>query len=242
MTNRRGYWLTVVSVNWGRGYRPGEFKANVLNVLEHTDGREHVVILTQELDEEPDPAHEKRVYRAMLDPGTHRVGWRTREPIALSPPFDVRRERIVKTMGAGGAIGAPKGTGPTRYAVSCIGGVGGLEVGFGNTHPHRRMPNRAVARARVSGQRVFRGEMNRLFDRPTKSGAHLELEGTRTLQGTIDPHDPLVARFHVTPGRGIPVIYGGDFNTPWRSYPQVIKGEQTAIGRGLDLIRFANHR
>lgn len=238
---RSGYWLTVVSVNWGRGYRPGEFKANVLNVLDHTDGREHVVILTQELDEEPDPAHEKRVYRTMLDPGTHRVGWQTREPIALSPPFNVRRERVVKTMGAGGDIGAPKGTGPTRYAVSCIGGVNGLEVGFGNTHPHRRMPNRAVARARVSGQRVFKQQMNGLFQADSKFGSHLELVNTGSLNGTIDPHDPLWARFHVTPGRGLPVVYGGDMNTPWKSYPRVLPGEKTAIGKGLDIIRYANH-
>ncbi len=241
MSKRPSFWLTVVSVNWGRGYAPGVFKQNVLNVLEHTAGREHVVIMPTELDEEPDPAHEKRQFLKMLEPGTQRVGWRTREPIVLSPGFDVRRPRVVKTMGAGGDIGAPKGTGPTRFAVSCVAGIGPLEVGFGNTHPHRRMANRAVAKARLDGRRIFKQQMNGLYRAETKGGAHLELMNAGSLNGTIDPHDPLWARFHVTPGRGIPVIYGGDMNTPWRQYPRVLPGERTAIGKGLDLIRYANH-
>lgn len=234
------FWLTIVSVNWGRGYEPGEFRRNVLNVLDHVDGREHVVILTQELDEEPDPAHEKRRFRTMLEPGTHRVGWSTREPIVLSPPFDVRRERTRVTMGAGGEIGAPKGTGPRRFAVSCVGGVDGLEVGFGNTHPHRRMAHRKVAEARVQGQRIFRDEMRDLYRTESRRGAHLELVNCGALNGTIDPHDPLWARFRVTPGRGLPVVYGGDMNEPWRTFPQMIPGERTAVGKGLDVIRYAN--
>lgn len=233
------FWLTVVCVNWGRGYDPGEFKANVLNVLEFTEGREHVVILAQEIDEEPDPANERRRFRTMLEPGTHRIGWQTREPIVLSPPFDVRRERAVMTMDQGGAIGAPKGTGPRRFAVSCIGGVDGLEVGFGNTHPHRRMSHPKVVGARARGRVVFKQQMTSLYRARTAGGAHLELLSTGHLNGTIDPHDPLWARFHVTPGRGLPVIWGADQNDP--DYPRVLPNERTAIHRGLDYIRYANH-
>lgn len=233
------FWLTVVCVNWGRGYEPGEFKRNVQNVLKFTGGREHVVLLAQEVDEEPDPAHEHKRLASMLEPETHKVGWDTREPILLSPPFNVRRERKVKTMGAGGDIGAPAGTGPTRFAVSCIGGIAGLDVGFGNTHPHRNLPNSAVQKARADGRRIFKREMTDLYRTRTSGGARLFLIDTGTLRGTIDPHDPLWARFKVTPGDGVPVIWGADQNHP--DYPRAMPRERTAIHRGLDYIRYANH-
>lgn len=229
-------WLTVVSVNWGRGYEPGEFKANVARVLDFTDGREHVALMVQELDEEPDPAHEKKRFREMLEPGSHRVGWQTREPIVVSPGFNrIRRERVKVTMEAGGKIGAPAGTGPTRYAVTCIADDGEVAVGLGNTHPHRFIQNAKVIHARQRGIVVFRstlagvqrkkvpviwgGDMNdhhlgevlpgeetaihkgndyiRYRQHP-QSMTRLELVNTGSLNGTIDPHDPIWARFRVT--------------------------------------------
>lgn len=163
-------WLTVVCVNWGRGYKPGEFKANVENVMEFVDGREHVVILPQELDE-ADRAPEKIRFKSMLESGTELVGWRTNEPIVLSPSFSVRRERVVMTMDAGLRIGAPAGTGPRRHSVTCIGRdeATGIELGFGNTHPHRNLPNRVVQKAREEGEEIFSEELTDLYKTNTST-------------------------------------------------------------------------
>jgi hypothetical protein len=233
----RSYFaLTAVTVNWGRGYRPGEFKRNVQRVLKFTEDREHVVLFVQELDEEPDPAHEHAVFNSMLEPGTNKVFWRSREPIILSPSFEVNRRRRVQTMGSGKDIRGPVGTGPARYAVTCVGELYGIKLGFGNTHPHRRMPEYPrVTLARSIGEDIFSeslqsvrdsnggisgiwgADMNdtlvpkmvpgekeavhrgldhmRFWNHP--KGAHIEVRDKGTLNGTIDPHDPLWTRFIV---------------------------------------------
>lgn len=153
------FWLTVITVNWGRGYNPGEFKRNVLNVLEHVDGREYVVLLIQELDE-ADEAPEHQVFRKAMEPGTTLVEWWTREPIAVSPGVPVRHQYKVMTMDQGSAIGAPKGTGPRRFFTSCIAIIEGVRIGFGNQHPHRvdrhwsKADQRVVSRARKRGERI----------------------------------------------------------------------------------------
>lgn len=230
------FYLTVVCVNWGRGYRPGEFKRNVMNVMRHVDGREHVIIGVQELDEEPDLGKEHAVLGSMLEPGTKKVWWRTHEPIILSPSFRADRRRRVMTMGSGQDIGAPPGTGPRRYSISCVAKHKGCRVGVGNTHPHRRTGHPKVTKARVEGLEVFgaemlgvqrsgggtsgiwMGDMNdddiprlvpyekvakqkgldhiRYWNHP--DGDRLTLLDTGSLNGTIDPHDPLWARFMVT--------------------------------------------
>lgn len=230
------FWLTAVSVNWGRGYEPGEFRRNVETVLEFTDGRENVVILPQELDEEPDPANEHERFASMLEEGTTRVHWSTREPIILSPSFEVVHRARVKTMGSGLEIGGPTGTGPARYVTTCIAKVEGIHLAFANTHPHRDMDNEKVQAAREDGQRVLAGELlqNRAYAGGTSGvwgadmndrhvprlvpgekvaeqkgldhlrywqhpqGARLELVAHGSLNGTIDPHDPIWARFLVT--------------------------------------------
>lgn len=238
-TAARGrFWLTVVSFNLGRKYAPGVFRANVLRILEHTDGREHVVLLPQELDEEPDPANEHRVLARELVPGSRRVYWRTREPIILSPSFKVRRRRRIQTMPAGLDLGPGlDGTGPARHAVTCIAEEQrtGIRLAFGNTHPHRRGLDPRVEDARYAGEQTFRAELQRarhayggtsglwgadmndtrvpmlvpgeqvairrgldhlrFWEHP--AGARLELLNAGRLEGTIDPHDPLYARFHV---------------------------------------------
>jgi hypothetical protein len=234
------FWLTVVTVNWGRGYDPGEFRKNVRNVLDFTEGREHVALLVQELDEEPDLSHEHRRFGSMLEPGTHKVAWPHREPIILSPPMVPSRERIKLTMGAGGEIGGPRGTGPRRFAITTRATIRirneDISVGFGNTHPHRSMPgSRRVQAARSKGQQIFQNELISLWrshqgtsviwgadmnDRevprlipgekvaihkgldhlryaPHPHGANLKLLRTGRLEGTIDPHDPLWAKFLV---------------------------------------------
>jgi len=162
--NRASFWLTVVSVNWGRGYDPGEFKANVMRVLKFTGGREHVVILPQELDEEPDPAKEHPQFARMLEPGSRRVHWHTREPIILSPGFKVTRRRKRQTMGSGQQIdGRLEGIGPERLAISCTAELEGVSLAFLNTHPHRNMPEHPeVQRARQHGVDVMADELARL--------------------------------------------------------------------------------
>lgn len=155
--------LLVVCVNWGRGYEPGEFKANVLRVTRFAGKFDHVVLLVQELDED-DPAPEHKVFGKMLEKGSKTAGWRTHEPIVLSPPFRVARRRVVMTMAAGLELDppAPKGTGPARFAVTCLARIGDIELGFGNTHPHRRMPHKTVVEARRRGARVFDHELTKL--------------------------------------------------------------------------------
>lgn len=231
------FYVTVVCVNWGRGYGPGVFKENVLRVMKHTRRREHVIILPQELDEEPDPANEHKVFGSMLEPGTRKVFWRSREPLILSPDFNISRRRRVLTMGSGEEIGGPRGTGPRRYAVTCVAELEGIRFGVGNTHPHRRMPGHdRVMRARDRGERIFSNELKllrasnggipgiwgadmndtlvpalvakervavrrgldhlRYWQHP--NGAKFKLVDRGTLNGTIDPHDPLWARFLVT--------------------------------------------
>ena len=158
--------LTVVSVNWGRGYDPGEFKRNVLRVLNKVGEREYVVLLIQELDE-TDAAPEHRILRGLMEPGTTLVEWSTREPIAVSPGVKVTRKRRTLTMMQGTDIGAPEGTGPTRYLVSCIATIQGVRIGLANQHPHRDLPNVKVQAARRRGERVTReviGELMNLSD------------------------------------------------------------------------------
>jgi hypothetical protein len=238
--SRRRFWLTAVSVNWGRGYGPGEFKRNVLNVMEHIDGHEHVVLFVQELDEEPDPANEHPQFRRMLEPGSRRIHWRTREPIVVSPGFRVVRRRKHLTMPSGRKIDPRlKGIGPDRFVVS---GViehreTGIRLALANDHPHRNMPEHPkVQVARQVGQGVFADELARLraFDDGTSglwgadkndrrvpqlvqgervaiqkgldhlrywehpNGARLELVAKGSLEGAIDPHDPIWARFIVS--------------------------------------------
>jgi hypothetical protein len=235
MTRGR-FHLTVVGVNWGRRYEPGVFRRNVLNVLEFTGGREHVVILPQELDEEPDPAHEHDRFGSMLEPGTKKVYWPTREPIILSPSFDVVHRRRVKVMGSGLEIGGPRGTGPARYLSMCVAEFEGVQLGFGNWHPHRSGLAAKVDEARDDGATVASNSLTELrayaggisgvyatdynarrMPRMVPSekvahhqdldhmrywehrdGAHLELKAHGSLEGTIDPHDPIWARFLVS--------------------------------------------
>lgn len=155
--------LLVISVNWGRGYDPGEFKRNVLNVVRFAGDFDHVVILVQELDE-ADAAPEHEIFGAMLEKGTKKCGWKTYEPIILSPDFKLSHCRVVVTMKAGLELNppAPKGTGPTRHAVTCLAKFGDIELGFGNTHPHRNTSNKSVQAARRRGERVFDHELTGL--------------------------------------------------------------------------------
>jgi hypothetical protein len=235
---RTEFYITAVCVNWGRKYDPGVFKRNVMRVMRHVDGLEHVVILPQELDEEPDPANEHRVFNSMLEPGTHKVFWKSREPIILSPAFKVHRRRRVLTMGSGEDIDPQlKNIGPKRYGVTCVAEYQGVYFGLGNTHPHRRMPDLPkVMRARDRGEEIFSqalrecrqsyggipgiwgADMNdtlvpklvpnekvgarrgldhlRYWNHP-KAEYRLKLVDRGSLKGTIDPHDPLWARFAV---------------------------------------------
>lgn len=241
MTSRRPFYLTVVGVNWGRGYRPGEFKRNVLNVMEHVAGREHVVLLPQELDEEPDPAHEHKVFASMLEPGTRKVHWRTREPIILSPGSKVLRRARVELMPSGKDIDSRfNGVGPDRPLNMCVAKINGVKFGFGNFHPHRSGLNPKVDAAREVGAERAADALTWLRERsggipgvyatdynhrrmprmvPGEKVAHqrgldhmrywnhpdapvrLERVAHGSLEGTIDPHDPIWARFKVT-GRG----------------------------------------
>lgn len=155
--------LTVVSVNWGRGYDPGEFRRNVLKVLNKVGEREYVVLLIQELDE-TDAAPEHQILRGLMEPGTTLVEWSTREPIAVSPGVKVGRKRRALLMEQGTKIGAPEGTGPTRFFTSCVATIEGVRIGFGNQHPHRNLVNARVQAARRRGERVTREEVASLFD------------------------------------------------------------------------------
>lgn len=202
--------LTVVTVNWGRGYAPGVFHRAVMDVLDATDEAQYVVLLIQELDE-ADAAPERRVFMAEMEPGTTLIPAPPlpgRETIAVSPGVPVRHERRVMTMDAGLSLHppGPAGTGPRRFFVSCVTDVEGLAIGFGNQHPHRVDPDwsarekAAVVRARSRGIAV-----------------------------TEDQVDELVRICDL-------VIYGGDMNDP--DYPRVHPKEKVAFEQGLDTIRY----
>lgn len=234
--NRTQFYLTVVGVNWGRGYEPGEFLRNVRRVMDKVDDRQHYVILPQELDEEPDPANEHKRFASVLEPGVSKVYWRTREPIVLSPGFEVIKRKRVKLMGSGLEIGAAKGTGPARHISTCVAEFKDVRLFFGNWHPHRSKLSARVDEARDTGA-VIAGETLRsmfCYDRGTsgiyatdynartmprmvpgekvahhqgldhmryvenEQGARLELLAHGSLEGTIDPHDPIWARFLVS--------------------------------------------
>lgn len=216
---RGQFWLWVCTVNWGRGYDPGVFKQNVLRVIRKYKGRLHAVLLVQELDEEPDPAHEHRQLDSALEPGTKKAAWPLREPIILSPAFDMLRVRTRVTMESGGKIGGPKGTGPTRHAVTCIGKDGDLEVGFGNTHPHRNMPGAPkVQLARRHGSRVFAEELVDLY----KSRG-----GTSVVWGADynDPNPPTMI-----PGERVAVHRGLD-HIRYKNHPRGVHLDLRDTGR-----------
>ncbi|MDR7253694.1 hypothetical protein J2X46_002684 [Nocardioides sp. BE266] len=232
----RQFYLTVVGVNWGRGYEPGVFMRNVRNVMAKVDDHQHYVILPQELDEEPDPAHEHDRLASALEPGTRKVYWPTREPIILSPGFKVTKRKRVKIMGSGLEIGAAKGTGPARHISTCVAELKGIELFFGNWHPHRSGLNAKVDEARDSGAVIAGETLRSMFchDGGTsgiyacdynarrmprmvpgekvahhqgldhmrfvenEQGARLELKDHGSLEGTIDNHDPIWARFRVS--------------------------------------------
>lgn len=149
--------LTVVTVNWGRGYKPGEFRRNVEAALKPLEGeREYFVILMQEIDE-ADAAPEHKVIREELPPGCTLVEWWTREPIVVSPGVEVTHQRKKMTMDQGTAIGAPVGTGPRRFITYCILHIEGVRIGVANQHPHRYSLNgKAVAKARKRGEWITR--------------------------------------------------------------------------------------
>lgn len=231
------FFVTAITVNWGRGYEPGEFKANVQRVMRFADRREHVVIFVQELDEEPDLGKEHAVFNSMLEPGTKKIFWRSHEPIILSPDFKVLDRWRVKTMGSGKEIGGPRGTGPARYGVYGVVSLHGLKFGLGNTHPHRRMPGEPrVVLARERGETIWgqglqkvrrshggipgiwgadfneiitpkfvpmehvakdRGLDHLHYWNHTAGNVFLALKDKGSLNGTIDPHDPLWARFEL---------------------------------------------
>lgn len=159
--------LTVVCANWGRGYAPGEFRANVEAVLGRTEEREYVVLLLQEIDE-ADSENEHKVIREELPDGCTLVQWWTREPIVVWPGIEVKRERKAMTMDQGSAIGANKGTGPRRFFTSCIIVIEGLRIGIGNQHPHKldrkssKANQKIVKKARAEGVRVTREEVHAL--------------------------------------------------------------------------------
>jgi hypothetical protein len=159
--------LMVISANLGRGYDMVEFKRNVMRVLNTMDDVTYCVLLLQEVDE-ADKAPERQIIKNSMEPGTTCVMWWTREPIAVSPGVPVRRERKTMTMDQGSEIGAPKGTGPRRFIVSCIGTIHGVKIGFWCQHPHRVDPDwtpkqkQVVINARERGVRVTKAEVHAL--------------------------------------------------------------------------------
>lgn len=156
--------ITFVSANLGRGYDPGEFRHNVLEILDRVDERQYVVLLLQEIDE-LDPAEEHEKLLRWLEPGTTLVGWTTREPIAISPGVHVDLKRRTLLMEQGTKIGAPEGTGPRRDLVTCRLTIEGVRIGAGNQHPHRDLDNDAVQLARRGGERTTRRVVGRdLYD------------------------------------------------------------------------------
>lgn len=172
-TARHAYWLLVICANLGRGYKPGEFMDNVATIVAKLKGLRHFALLLQEMDED-DPAPEHKQFMAALRKALDgeecpAAGWRTHEPIVLSPTLKMRRERVAVTMGSGLQIGAPEGTGPVRNAVSCVAkhhdkdGLG-LRVGLATTHPHRNLPIQVVQKARRHGEAVMRQELTDLYE------------------------------------------------------------------------------
>lgn len=155
--------LTVVTVNWGRGYDVGEFKKAVMDVLNKVGEKEYVVLLIQELDE-ADPGPEHVVLAGLMEPGTTFVRWETREPIAVSPGVHVSRKRKRMIMDQGTKIGAPKGTGPRRFFVSCVVTIQGVKIGVGNQHPHRNLAHPKVQKARAEGRAIVRAEIRDLVE------------------------------------------------------------------------------
>lgn len=161
---KKPFRLTVITVNWGRGYSIEQFHRNVLRVLEVTDEREYVIILMQEIDE-ADKAPEHPYIKAQMEKGTTFVQWVTREPLAVSPGIPVRRERKVMTMDQGSNIGANPGTGPRRFLTSCISKIEGVDIWTGNQHPHRVDPKSSkknqqiVQKARRRGEEVTHDEV-----------------------------------------------------------------------------------
>lgn len=155
--------LVVVCANLGRGYSPAKFRRNVMRILDKVAERQYVVLLLQEIDE-ADPAKELDLIKRWAVEGTTIVGPRTREPIAVSPGVPVRRKRQTLLMEQGTKIGAPEGTGPTRFLVSCIATIEGVRIGLANQHPHRDLPNAKVQAARRRGERVTREVVAELAD------------------------------------------------------------------------------
>lgn len=154
--------ITFVTVNWGRGYKPGEFRRNVEAVFDKVDEKQYVVLLIQELDED-DPAEEHDIVEGMVPKGSTLVKWETREPIVVWPEVKVIRKRKRMTMDQGTRIGAPEGTGPRRFFVSCVLNLHGVLIGVGNQHPHRySLTNPKVVEARHQGEVVSRREVELL--------------------------------------------------------------------------------
>jgi hypothetical protein len=200
--------LVVVSVNWGRGYKPGEFHDNVMRVLDATDESTYVVLLIQELDE-ADGAPERRIFMAEMEDGTTLVPQPPlpgRETIAVSPSIDVRRARRVMTMDQGSHIGAPKGTGPRRFFVSCMFVIHGVRIGVGDQHPHRVDPD-------------WSKENKRIVENARERGEHITEVEVRMLVELCDL-----------------TVHGGDMND--KSYPKSHPKEKVAHERGLDTIRY----
>jgi hypothetical protein len=206
-----GYFrITFITVNWGRGYHPGEFHANVMNVLNKVGEREYVVLLIQELDE-ADGAPERKIFIAEMEPGTtlipsvksHRPA---RETIAVSPGVKVTHPRLRKTMGAGLAIGANPGTGPTRFFVSCYITVEGIRIFVGNQHPHRVDPHSSAHNKQIVNNARREGEII------TSKEVHRGIKNADM------------------------AVYGGDMNDD--SYPKVHHDEEVAYEVGLDTLRW----
>lgn len=150
----RPFRLIVISANLGRGYSPERFKRNVWRILERIDEPQYVILLLQEIDE-ADPAREHELLLRWMEPGTTLVGWMTREPIAVSPGVRVVRKRRTLLMEQGAKIGAPEGTGPARFGVSCVVVIEGVKIGAANQHPHRDLDHPKVQHARRRGERVM---------------------------------------------------------------------------------------
>jgi hypothetical protein len=235
--NRYGrFFVTAVSVNWGRGYEARQFKHDLLNVMRFVDNREHVILFPQELDEEPDLSKEHNELDAVLEPGTKKIFWNSHEPIIVSPTFRVVNRRRVVTMGAGKELDKKfDGVGPRRYGVTAVVELEGIRLGLGNTHPHRNIDDPLIRDARTAGLGIWAEELRRVkrsnggisgiwgADMNAKglpklvggekvaidkgldhlhywqhhNGAKLTLMEKGSLNGTIDPHDPLWARFLV---------------------------------------------
>jgi hypothetical protein len=230
------FWLLVVDVNWGRGYVADHFAQLISNVTRKLGGRKHWALLPQELDE--DDAGDEHGALAKALPGAPKAGWGTHEPVLTSPGSEIVHEHVAVTMAAGLDLRppAPAGTGPTRHAVTCVAEFEGIQIGLGNTHPHRNLPIQTVRKARQHGETVFRDELQSVSNydggtsliygtdandahfppmlpaersavhrgldyirfREQSHGARLQLMNTGTLQGRIDPHDPLWALFRVS--------------------------------------------